>query len=82
MDFLGISQVHKNAVLIEKGKQLYLDEARRRAGGLSLRHSRTLQATVRFLGTSERMSSRRDSQTAHASDPNALPVEALKKPPG
>ena len=30
----GTSQVHKNAVLIEKGKQLYLEEARRRAGGL------------------------------------------------
>jgi ribonuclease HI len=34
----GTSQVHKNAVLIEKGKQLYLEEARRRAGGLSLTH--------------------------------------------
>ncbi len=28
----GASQVHKNAVLIEKGKQLYLEEARRRRG--------------------------------------------------
>ena len=34
----GTSQVHKNAVLIEKGKQLYLEDARRRAGGLSLTH--------------------------------------------
>ena len=34
----GTSQVHKNAVLIEKGKQLYLEEARRRAGGLSFTH--------------------------------------------
>jgi hypothetical protein len=31
----GTSQVHKNAVLIEKGKQLYLEEARRRAGAIS-----------------------------------------------
>ena len=30
----GTSQVHKSAVLIEKGEQLYLEEARRRAGGL------------------------------------------------
>ncbi len=30
--------MHKNAVLIEKGKQLYLEEARRRAGGLSFTH--------------------------------------------
>ncbi len=50
----GTSQVHKNAVLIEKGKQLYLEEARRRAPSL------TFQATVRFLGTSERMSLRRE----------------------
>ena len=34
----GTSQVHKNAVLIEKGKQLYLEEARRRAGGFSFTH--------------------------------------------
>ncbi len=34
----GTSQVHKNAVLIEKGKQLYLEEARRRAGGLCFTH--------------------------------------------
>ncbi len=31
--------MHKNAVLVEKGrKQLYLEEARRRAGGLSFTH--------------------------------------------
>ena len=30
--------MHKNAVLIEKGKQLYLEEARRRAGGFSFTH--------------------------------------------
>jgi hypothetical protein len=34
----GISQVHKNAVLIEKSKQLYLEEARSRAGGFSFTH--------------------------------------------
>jgi ribonuclease HI len=34
----GTSQVHKNAVLIEKGKLPYLEEARRRAGGLSFTH--------------------------------------------
>ena len=36
----GPGRVHKNAVLIEKGKQLYLEEARRRApaGGLSFTH--------------------------------------------
>ena len=34
----GTSQVHKNAVQIEKGKQLYLEEARRRAGGFSFTH--------------------------------------------
>jgi ribonuclease HI len=33
----GSSQVHKNAVQIEKGKQLYLEEARRRAGGFSFK---------------------------------------------
>ncbi len=57
----GTSQVHKNAVLIEKGKQLYLEEARRRAGGFSF--TRVLdsgQATVGLLGTSERMSLRRE----------------------
>ena len=32
----GASQVHKNAVQIEKGKQLYLEEARRRGGGFKL----------------------------------------------
>jgi hypothetical protein len=53
----GTSQVHKNAVLIEKGKPLYLEEARRRAGGSP---SLTFQATVTFLGTSERMSLRRE----------------------
>ena len=30
--------MHKNAVLIERGKQLYLEEARRRAGGFSFTH--------------------------------------------
>jgi hypothetical protein len=39
----GTSQVHKNAVLIEKGKQLYLEEARRRAGGFSFTHVPTLK---------------------------------------
>ena len=34
----GTSQVHKNAVLIEKARQLHLEEARRRAGGLSFTH--------------------------------------------
>ena len=35
----GASQVHKNgAVQIEKGKQLYLEEARRRGGGFSFTH--------------------------------------------
>jgi ribonuclease HI len=34
----GTSQVHKSAVLIEKGTQLYLEEARRRAGGFSFTH--------------------------------------------
>ncbi len=34
----GTSQVHKNAVLIEKARKLYLEEARRRAGGLSFTH--------------------------------------------
>jgi hypothetical protein len=34
----GTSQVQKNAVLVEKGEQLYLEEARRRAGGLSFTH--------------------------------------------
>ena len=37
----GTSQVHKNAVLIEKGKQRYLEyleAARRRVGGFSFTH--------------------------------------------
>ena len=37
-DIQGTSQVHKNAVQIEKGKQLYLEEARRRAGRFSFTH--------------------------------------------
>ena len=37
----GASQVHKNAVQIEKGKQLYREEARRLAHGL-----RTAQALL------------------------------------
>jgi hypothetical protein len=46
---------------IEKGKQLYLEEARRRAGGFSFTHVTVPSHwCVRFLGTSERMSLRRE----------------------
>ena len=39
MPFKGpATEVHKNAVLVDKGKQLYLEEARRRAAGLSFTH--------------------------------------------
>jgi hypothetical protein len=47
-----------NAVLIDEGKQLYLEEARHRAGGFSLTFP--LAATVRYLETRERMSLRRE----------------------
>jgi hypothetical protein len=34
----GICQVHKNSVFVATGKQLFIEELRRRTGGLSATH--------------------------------------------
>ncbi len=45
-----MDQVHQNAAVpIEKGKQLYIEEARRRAGGLSFTHLPSHCGSVSFL---------------------------------
>ena len=54
----GASQVHKNAVQIEKGKQLYLSRGKLDVGQVSS-PSLMFKATVRYLRTRERMSLRR-----------------------